>query len=198
MTVCALALVLLLDASASVRHDEWAQQVEAHAEAFEHPAVQAAIVAAGPIEVRVMVFSDHATPVTPWVPVATEADAYAFARELRGIQRGLAGGTNLGHAITAAAAAIAAGPRCERDVVDLVTDGEADAPSTAAARDAAAADGITINALAIGTEQAEAWLREQAATPDGFVLRAADWREAARALRRKLVREIAYVEGARP
>jgi hypothetical protein len=87
--------------------------------------------------------------------------------------------------------AIDAGPRCERDVIDLVTDGEADPLSTEEARDEANRLGITINGLGIGP-LAATWLREHAQTQDGFTRQADDWRDVAPALRAKMIREIAY------
>lgn len=187
---CALALVLLLDASASIDAYHWQQQIEAHAEALEHPQVQAAIRAAGPIRIRVEAFADRTSRMITWRQISTDADAFALARDIRAAGRPTTGGTNIGHAITYAIRTLDHMTDCERRVIDLVTDGDADAPSTESARDAATAAGITINALGIGA-LAATWLRQHAQTTDGFTRQADDWRDVGAALRAKMVSEIA-------
>jgi hypothetical protein len=192
--ICAAALVLALDASASVSFPAWEQQVEAHAEAFEHPEIRSLIRATGPIYVRAAQFSDTVRAITPWVRIATDADAYAYARTLRGTERMQPGGTALGAVLRWGVATLADRPECERHVIDVVTDGEADVLPTEAARDEAAAADMQINALGIRTEwQADPreWLQTHVITPGGFAVAAEDWRSIAIALRRKLIREIA-------
>ena len=98
---------------------------------------------------------------------------------------------------------IAAAPfRATERVIDLSGDGP-DLRSlipAATARDAAVAAGITINALAVaaagqvtrfGEPLAETYRREVIGGPGAFVVSAEDRRDIARALRAKLVREIA-------
>jgi hypothetical protein len=194
MSGCTLLLLLLLDASGSVDDLHWPQQIEAHAEAFEHPAVISAIAAAGPIVVRAAHYSDVLLPLTGWREISSAAEAHAFARELRGAERVLTGDTRTGEAIAAGVAMLSAGPGCDAAVIDLVTDGPENAGRpTAQARDEAAAVDVRINALGIATDRGDPtdWLRENAETPGGFTVRAAGWWDMALALRRKIVREIA-------
>jgi Mg-chelatase subunit ChlD len=187
---CAVALVLLLDASASIRADEWQMQLDGHAAALESPEVARVIERGGPVAVTAFAFSDDAVPVLPWRVVASAADARAAAQALRQAPRGVPLGTDLPGALRAALRALSAAPRpCEREVVDLVTDGEAAAPVRERAY--AEAQGVTVNALAVGPVTAADWLREHAITPGGFVLRAEGWADFHRAILRKLVLELA-------
>jgi hypothetical protein len=191
---CALALVLLLDASASIPSDEWSRQVEAHAEALEHPAVQSAMRATGVVYVRVGQFSAGARAMTPWRRIV-DGHAYALARELRGAERMEATGTALGEAVETAHRWLDQREDCDRRVIDVLTDGEAAVVPVERARDAAAAAGIQVNALGVQAhgyagDPAE-WLRQHVITPDGFAVFARDWRAVGGALRAKMVREIA-------
>lgn len=190
--ICALALILLLDGSGSIRAPDWEAQVEGHAAAFEDPAIQRAIALGGPVAVAARVFDDATRPLTAWHLVATPAEARAFAASLRAAPRGGQGGTDIGRALTEAVASLPTAPCTPDDqVIDLVTDGEADARSTAAARDAAIAAGVRINALGVGSATAADWLREHVVTPNGFVMAAEGWAEFATAIRRKVSLEIA-------
>lgn len=192
MVSCALALVLLLDASFSIRDADWRLQVEGHAAALEDPRIHSAIVSGGPVAVTAIAFSDGVTQMMPWRIIADASHAMLAAHELRGAQRGPVSGTRLGEALFAGMAALAAAPcEADRQVIDLVTDGEADAEPASRARVYAEVQTIRINALGVGSAAAADWLREHAATADGFVMHAAGWETFAGALRRKMTLEIA-------
>lgn len=192
MIACAVALVLLMDASASILPQEWDLQRVATAAAFRDPAVRAAIARDGGVAVTAIAFSDGTTPMVPWRHLRTAADAEAFAAELAAAPRGPAGGTDIGAALFAAMAALAEAPcAAEQEVVDLATDGEAAEAPVHRARAYAEAQGVRINALGIGPESAVEWLRENAITQGGFALAAAGWEEFPRAIRRKLTLELA-------
>ncbi|MEI6159410.1 MAG: DUF1194 domain-containing protein [Roseococcus sp.] len=60
MSACALALVLLLDASASISPQEWQLQAEGHAAAFDDAAVLRAIARGPGVAVTALSFSDDA------------------------------------------------------------------------------------------------------------------------------------------
>jgi len=81
MSACAVALALLLDASASVPPPQWNTLAEGHAAAFEAAQVRRAVRASGPVAVRAWEFSDVPRPLTPWRVLASDADAHAYARE---------------------------------------------------------------------------------------------------------------------
>lgn len=112
-------------------------------------------------------------------------------RALRQAPRVLSGGTDIGQALRVAISTMGTAPCGDAQVIDLVTDGEAPAAPTERARDEAAERGITINALAVGSADAAAWLRAHTVTPGGFVVEAAGWGEFAAAMRRKMVLEVA-------
>jgi hypothetical protein len=188
---CAVALILLLDASGSVRADDWTLQLHGHAAAFEGEDV-ARITAREPVAVTALAFSDSAAPLVGWRMVRGGADARAFAAELRGADRGPAMGTNIGAALMAGLRALASAPCIpDQPVMDLVTDGEAPEEPARRARDAAEAQGVRINAIGVGSDSAVAWLRENAVTAGGFAMAASDWHDVARALRSKITLELA-------
>ena len=195
MSACAIALALLLDASASIPMQQWNILVEGHAAAFEDAAVRRAIRAAGPVAVRAWEFSDVPRPLTPWRVLATDADADAYARELRAAKRTLMGNTATGDAMLTALADFAASPCPDADhVIDVATDGHENAGTPAAqARDAAIAAEVRVNVLAIETAEGdpEPFARENIVTPDGFVLRVTDWQDVPRAVIRKISLELA-------
>ena len=195
MSVCAIALALLLDASASIAMQQWRILVEGHAAAFESVEVRRAVRASGPVAVRAWHYSDVTRPLTPWRVLATDADAYAYARELRAAERTLSANTATGNAILTALADFAASPCPDADrVIDVATDGHENAGTPAAkARDAAIAAEVRVNVLAIETAEGdpEPFARENIVTPDGFVLRVTNWQDVPRAIVRKISLELA-------
>jgi uncharacterized protein with von Willebrand factor type A (vWA) domain len=190
--LCAAALVLLLDASGSIMPAEWREQLHATADAIASPEVADAIRRGGPVAVKAIAFSDRVAPLTGWVVLPDGAGAQAYAERLREAPRAVGGGTDIGRALAAAHDAMAAAP-CQPDrlVIDLSTDGEAPEAGTAMARDAAQADGVTINVIAVGAVARPDSLREHAATVDGFLIHAADWSHYAALVRRKVILETA-------
>jgi Mg-chelatase subunit ChlD len=190
--ICATLLVLLMDASGSIFPAEWREQVEATARAIESPEVADAIARAGPMAVKAVAFAEVAVPLTGWVVLDGAQAARAYADRLREAPRAVGGGTDIGRALSAAHEAMRAAP-CEADrmVIDLSTDGEAPEAPTALARDAAQADGVTINAIVVGAQARPDSVREFAVTGDGFVIHAADWSQYAALVRRKILLETA-------
>lgn len=188
--ICALALVLLLDASGSISARDWQLQLDGHAAALESPEVQR-IIARDGLAVSAWAFADYAQGLAGWTVLRTPDDARALATRLRTSPRLMSGGTDIGQALRVATGALGVAPCGDSAVIDLVTDGEAAAAPTEAARDEAARRGVVINALAVGSPDAAAWLREHAVTPGGFVVQAAGWGEFAAAMRRKMVLEVA-------
>ncbi|MBS7788776.1 DUF1194 domain-containing protein [Roseococcus sp. SDR] len=192
MSACALALVLLLDASASIFPAEWQLQAEGHAAAFEDAAVQRAITRGPGVAVAALSFSDEAREMVPWRILRSAADAQAFATALREAPRGEVAGTDIGGAIFAALDQLATAPCApEEEVIDLVTDGESAEARTHQARAYAEAQGVRVNALGVGPPEAGDWLREHAITPGGFAMAAPDWASFAAAIRRKVTLELA-------
>jgi Protein of unknown function (DUF1194) len=195
----AVAVVLAVDVSASVTAESYVLQHDGIARAFENPRLEAAIAAApGGIEVLVLEWSDpdKIKVTVGWTAITGKRSADAFSAVVRGTGRSSRGLTAIGPALAAAAAQLGNVPvPAARRVIDISGDGIADfGPPPAAVRDRIVAAGITINGLAILTE--EPWLedyyrRNVIGGPGAFVLAARDFSSFADAVLRKLTVEIA-------
>jgi hypothetical protein len=194
-----LALVLAVDVSASVTADSYLLQRNGIARAFENPRLAGAISAVpGGIEALVLEWSDpdRIAVTVGWTRLADANSADAFAAAVRATKRSSEGLTAIGPALLAAAAALDDTPEpATRRIIDISGDGMANfgLPPTVA-RDRIVATGISINGLAILTEEPwlEAYYRSSViGGPGAFVVKARDFRSFADAMFRKLVQEIA-------
>ncbi|MCQ4160418.1 DUF1194 domain-containing protein [Roseomonas sp. GC11] len=196
-----VALVLAVDASGSIGPEEFRLQREGCAEAVTHPAVQAAIRggALGRVAIAMVEWGSPggAATVVPWQVVGSPAEAEALAGAFLAAPRSPQSWNAIGDAIDHAAALLAAAPvEAARQVIDVSGDGPdlrglRPAPL---ARDSAVEAGVVINALAIlrgRPDLAERYAREVIGGPGAFVQVAEGRGDFARALRAKLVREIA-------
>jgi hypothetical protein len=195
----ALALVLAVDVSESVSSERYLLQHEGIARAFETPLLVDAIAAVpGGIEALVLEWSDpdKIAITVGWTRINNRAGAAAFAASVRATQRTSNGLTAIGSALLAAAAAFDHVPEpAGHRVIDISGDGMANfgvPPVTA--RDALVGKGITINGLAILSE--EPWLDEYYRSnvvggPAAFVAVAKNFDSFAEAMLRKLVQEVA-------
>jgi hypothetical protein len=195
----ALALVLAVDVSESVSSERYLLQHEGIARAFETPLLVDAIAAVpGGIEALVLEWSDpdKIAITVGWTRINNRAGAAAFAASVRATQRTSNGLTAIGSALLAAAAAFDHLPEpAGHRVIDISGDGMANfgvPPVTA--RDALVSKGITINGLAILSE--EPWLDEYYRSnvvggPAAFVAVAKNFDSFAEAMLRKLVQEVA-------
>ncbi len=200
-------LVLAVDASGSIDEDEFRLQREGYAEALSHPAVLAAIAGKpqGAIAVAMVEWGSPggAATVVEFMRVGDAAGAAALSRAVLAAPRSRQSYNAIGDALAHCHQLIAAAPFAAAErVIDLSGDGpdmRSRLPASAA-RDAAVAAGITINALAVaasgqvtryGEPLARSYEREVIGGPGAFVVSAEDRRDIARALRAKLVREIA-------
>ena len=201
-----LLLVLAMDASGSIDADEFRLQRDGLAEAFLHPSVLAAVTggARGAIAVAMVEWGSPggAATVVDWMAVRDAASARALAEAIRQAPRSLQSYNAIGDAIAHATALIAAAPvRAEERVIDVAGDGPdmrsvLPAPE---ARDRAVDRGITVNALAIevspvtrfGEPLRLHYEREVIGGPGAFVMVAETRADFARAMRAKLIREIA-------
>lgn len=196
-----LELVLAVDCSSSVNRDEFSLQMEGIAGAFEDAAVLAALtqIGDGGIAVGLLQWSSAGaqTRAIAWTRIDSAAGAVAFAAQVRGTGRLVAGGaTALGNAIeTAAAWTRDNSYQGERVVIDVSGDGRSnEGGSPAFARAAAIRAGVTINGLAILNEEpdlARYYLAGVVGGPGAFLLTAEDFDDFATAMRRKLFFEIA-------
>ncbi len=201
-----LLLVLAMDASGSIDADEFRLQREGIAESITHPAVLDAI-AANPRRAMAIAMTEWGSPggaalVVDWHRVHDAASAQVFANAVQAAPRSRQSYNAIGDAISHAAALIAAAPfRATERVIDVAGDGPDMRSITPApaARDAAVAQGITINGLAIeiapvtrGNEPLHVhYERNIMGGPGAFVMVAETRRDFARAMRAKMLREIA-------
>jgi hypothetical protein len=196
------ALVLLVDVSGSIDSDEYLLQKQGIARAFRDPAVIKAVwnQPFGRMAVTVVEWSDSANVVIPWTMVEDEASALRFASMFDDVVRTSRGSTGLGGALVFAIDLFAAcGCEPMRRVIDISGDGlNNSGPLTAAAaRDRAVAAGIVVNGLPITGDGSDVGLQEHYETEvkggDGaFVIEANGFEDFGRAMRQKLVLEIAY------
>ncbi|HEY1430225.1 MAG TPA: DUF1194 domain-containing protein [Stellaceae bacterium] len=194
-----LALVLAVDVSASVSADSYLLQRNGIARAFEDPRLVSAISAVpGGIEAMVLEWSDpeRISVTVGWTSLVAAKQTAAFAAAVRATTRSSDGLTAIGPALLAAAAAFGHMPEpAQRRLIDISGDGMANfGLAPAIARDRIAAAGISINGLAILTE--EPWLeayyrRNVIGGPGAFVVAARNSSSFADAMLRKLVQEVA-------
>lgn len=213
LPACLAALVLLLDTSASLSDRHFAEQRDGTAAAFEDPRVIAAIAASAGVAVLAAEFGYGARVRIGWRVIRDAAGALAFAAALRELPReDRSGQTAIGFALDFARREMARPPCLPRvSVIDISTDGVeslARIPPRQA-REAAAAEGIAVNALLFSTldrhppeadapgvlQAAEAWLRENVVT--GFVRVLAPPEGYAAAFREKFLAEIAALPAGR-
>ncbi|MBV9584839.1 MAG: DUF1194 domain-containing protein, partial [Alphaproteobacteria bacterium] len=190
------------DVSESVSSERYLLQHEGIARAFEAPLLLDAIATMpGGIEALVLEWSDpdKIAITVGWTRIANRPAAAAFAGSVRRTQRTSNGLTAIGSAMLAAAAAFDHLPEpAGHRVIDVSGDGMANfgvPPVTA--RDDLVSKGITINGLAILSE--EPWLDEYYRSnviggPSAFVLVAKDYDSFADAILRKLVQEVASLQ----
>jgi Ca-activated chloride channel homolog len=197
---CNLALLLAIDISGSVDDREYKLQVQGTADALSDPEIAHALIQ-GKVAVAVVQWSAVGMQkvVQPWKRMDSRADVAAFAAAARAQDR------VFGKADTAVADAIAFAvrqfdevPDCRFRILDISGDGVQNAGGPLPdARDRAIAAGIGINAIAIegmGVTISE-FYRRAVITKGGFVVTARGHEDYPRAIRAKLLREIAVPLG---
>ena len=195
----AVALVLAIDVSESVSAERYMLQHEGIARAFESPELIKSIVEQpGGIEALVLEWSDpeKIAVTVGWTHIANASAAAAFAQAVRATERTSHGLTAIGSAMLAAAAAFDHLPEpAGHRVIDVSGDGIANfGVAPVAARDQLVRAGITINGLAILSE--EPWLDDYyrqnvIGGPSSFCIVAKDYDSFAEAILRKMVQEVA-------
>ena len=198
MSGCALALVLLLDASGSVSQENYNLQRDGTAEALRSPALHH-MVKHG-LALTAIGWGTNQRTVLPWRLARTAADLEEAAAALADTHRPESGSTNLAGALTAGLASFDVAPcNPERRLIDVSGDGKhVGSPSEVEALVAQAVDrGVEINALPIVTEaepDVADWYRRHVTEPaSGFTLEGS-WSGFARSIRIKLALEIASRE----
>ncbi|MBP7063821.1 DUF1194 domain-containing protein [Ferrovibrio sp.] len=200
MSAIDLALVLAVDCSGSVRGEHYDLQQRGYADAFRHRRVIEAILGGlhGGIIACYFQWSGPALHnlVIPWTVLRSRADIAGFATALQQAPRSIfGGGTAPAEAIDYGAALLQRVPAQPlRRVIDISGDGRSNrGRPPAMARDAAAAQGITINGLPIlhmEEDIEEYYERNVIGGPGAFLISARDYESFADAVRRKLILEI--------
>jgi hypothetical protein len=216
MTDVDLQLVLAADTSVSMNPDELRLQRDGYVAAFRHRDLADAILS-GPLGRVAVIFVEWSGPadqavVVPWTILADRKGIADFANRLaaattgrRGIRTALSSGL-----LFAAQRFGDSGVRSKRKVIDVSGDGIGnDGPPLDSVR-AWVGDGITINGLSVvlpetdiygpfaamfGSDAADvhAYYRDQViGGPGAFAIAVNDINDFAAAIRRKLVREIAW------
>jgi len=196
---------LAVDASASVDANEFRLQIGGIANAFRDEELARA-VASGPtgqIAVVLMLWAEHNRPkaFSRWGLISDAASANRFADEIEGFPRRVEGSTGIGRALQAAIRALNNNPFfAERLVVDVSGDGRETAPREFTvllpqARAIARANGVTVNGLAILSDEPDLldYYRSEVISGAGsFAMAVEDFGGFADAIREKLLREIDY------
>ncbi|KPP88024.1 MAG: Ca-activated chloride channel-like protein [Rhodobacteraceae bacterium HLUCCA08] len=197
---CDTALVLTIDVSNSIDAAEYRLQVDGLADALADPEVAQALVE-GHVALAVVQWSgtERQALSIPWTRMTSAAAVAEFAAEARIMPRAfIQSDTAPAEAIRYALTLFDAVPDCARRVIDISGDGTANAGSPVPeARRAAQRAGVTINAIAIeGMGLAiTGFYSRQVITSDGFVVTARTYRDYPRAIRDKILREVARIFG---
>ena len=195
---CDVALLLTVDVSGSIDRGEYRLQVEGLAAALDDPEVAEAILlgqAALGFGQR-SVTGTHTLPIT-WRRMLSPAEVADFASRARDLARAYTGSdTAVGEAIAFSVDQFAAVSDCRRKVIDISGDGPQNAGAALGpARGAAAAGGIEINAIAIEdmgrASPITEFYRRYVVTRHGFVVTARGLADYPRAIREKILREVA-------
>ncbi len=210
-----LELVLAVDVSGSIEADEAELQRRGFVEAFRNEAVIRAIQGGqhGRIAVTYVEWAgdQHWRLGIGWRLIDGAQAAHAFADELRRLSFVSALWTSISGAIDFAMERLDASPyRASRQVIDISGDGANNhGEFVNFARDRAVKRGVTINGLPIvngrpspfGTPQLPNldWYFEDCVIggPNAFIVVADGFQDFARAIKRKLIREIADLPGPR-
>lgn len=203
-----VALVLAVDVSRSIDEDEARLQREGYRLAVSDPVVVAAVRGGmlGAIGLAYVEWAgnEYQRTIIPWRRITSQAEATAWAHELAAAPRVSLSWTSISGAIRHARAELAACPwEATRRVIDVSGDGVNNSgPPADRERDAAIAEGITINGLPIINDRPtfgrlppvplDDYYRENVVGGDGsFMIVAEDFESFGVAVKRKLIREIA-------
>ncbi|MGI9405513.1 MAG: DUF1194 domain-containing protein [Hyphomicrobiaceae bacterium] len=195
-----LVLVLAVDCSWSVNGAEYQLQIEGMARAFQDPAVLEAIQSGQlkRIAVTVVQWASNSQQVVtmPWQVISSAADAHAVSAIIDAMPRSVSdGGTSITTVLKFSAKMILEAPfSFSRAVIDVATDGRNNnGGDPRPVRDLIGGAGITVNGLTILTEfpNLQKYFDENITTgPYRFVVSANSYAGYARAIRKKLLKEI--------
>lgn len=193
---CEAALVLAMDVSGSVDPGEWRLQADGLAAALADREIREVLVQ-GQVALAVVQWSamGQQALVIPWQRMLDAGAVARMADRVRQMPRAFPGSdTAVGEALAFSLAQFAAVPDCRRRIVDMSGDGDENTGfTTPAARRAAIAQGVEVNGLAIEAMGLSItnYYRRWVITPGGFVETAQGHLDYARAIRTKMLRELA-------
>lgn len=197
---CRTALILSMDVSQSVDPGEYRLQIDGLAAALRDPEI-AEILVRDEVALTVVQWSgvDAQEVSLDWVQMRSPAHVELFAAAVTQLPRAFVmSNTAPAEAMRHALDHFDSGPDCTRRVIDMSGDGTPNAGGEVGRmRRAAERAGVTVNGLAIeGLGRAITnFYQRNVITRDGFVETARGHRDYARAIRRKILREISAVFG---
>ncbi|MFA8385099.1 MAG: DUF1194 domain-containing protein [Pelagibaca sp.] len=197
---CRTALILSMDVSQSVDPGEYRLQIDGLAAALRDPEI-AEILVRDEVALSVVQWSgvDAQEVSLDWVQMRSPSHVELFAAAVTQLPRAFVmSNTAPAEAMRHALDHFARGPDCTRRVIDMSGDGTPNAGGEVGrVRRAAERAGVTVNGLAIeGLGRAITnFYQRNVITRDGFVETARGHRDYARAIRRKILREISAVFG---
>jgi len=207
-----MLLVLAVDVSRSIDEDEARLQREGYRSAVSDPAVVEAIRGGmiGAIGVAYVEWAgaEFQRLVLPWQRLASMTDAEAWSEKLAEAPRASLSWTSISGGIDFSRRVLAEAPfEATRKVIDVSGDGVNNSGGPVeSARDRAVAEGIVINGLPIVNDRPtfgrmppvplDEYYRESVVGgPGAFVIVAEDFVSFGNAVKRKLIREIAALDG---
>lgn len=195
---CEVALLLAIDVSGSIDRGEYRLQAEGLAAALEDPEVaDALLLSQAALSVVQWSGTGMQTASLPWRRMLSPREVADFAQRARALPRAYTGSdTAVGDALLFAASEFDKVPDCRRRVIDISGDGPQNAGGPLGPqRDAALARGIEINAIAIedmgSASPITAFYRRFVISRQGFAMTARGLADYPRAIREKILREIA-------
>ncbi len=195
---CETALLLAIDVSNSVDGAEYRLQADGLADAMRDPQIIETMIA-DQVAVAVVQWSGVGEQfiAIPWTRITHEAQAAQVSAQARSMDRAfILSGTATGDVIRYAVPMFDQVPDCKRKVIDISTDGTANAgDDVRLIRTMAQRAGVTINGIGIESMGLTItnYLRAAVITGDGFVMTARTHRDYPAAIRAKILREITRV-----
>ncbi|WP_322889138.1 MULTISPECIES: DUF1194 domain-containing protein [unclassified Yoonia] len=197
---CETALLLTIDVSNSVDTAEYRLQTDGLADALRDPAI-VDIMVRDQVAVGVVQWSGVAEQVVsiPWERITNAGQVEILSQRARSMDRAFVlSGTATAEALLFSLAQFDAVADCKRKVIDISTDGTANAGSDVRlVRARAERAGVTINGIGIESmgRTITNFLQTSVITRDGFVMTARMHQDYPAAIRAKILREISRVIG---
>lgn len=200
VAACETALLLAIDVSNSIDVAEYRMQSDGLADALRDPEIAEALVQ-GQVALAVVQWSglDRQQMSLDWARMHTPRDVAAFAARARALPRAFVlSDTAPAEAIVFALEQFDAVADCTRKIIDVSGDGTANAGADVRqVRNLAQTRGVTINGVAIESLglAITGFFQRAIITRDGFVITARGHRDYPRAIRAKILREVARIFG---